>query len=74
MHPFRVGGSLTHSMGDTTVDEIMEIGAWKTRAAAGHDIGPTTSAPFGEGCSDLNLLPLSAPSHVISPRFAAYSL
>lgn len=43
MHSFRVGGSLSKSLGGTPVDEIMYLGGWKTEAMAKHYIGPTTS-------------------------------
>jgi len=44
MHSFRVGGSLSKSLAGTPVDEIMQLGGWKTEAMARHYIGATTSA------------------------------
>lgn len=43
MHSFRVGGSLSKSLAGTPVDEIMQLGGWKTEAMARHYIGATTS-------------------------------
>ena len=46
MHSFRVGGSLSKSLAGTPVDEIMQLGGWKTEAMARHYIGATTSEAF----------------------------
>lgn len=40
---------MTHSASSTAVDEVMQIGGWKTRAIGGNAIGPTTSAPLWQG-------------------------
>ena len=42
MRSFRVGGSVSSSLEDTAVDEIMKIGGWKTSST--YYIGATTSA------------------------------
>ena len=44
MHCFRVGRSLRKSLAGTAVDEIMEIGGWKTERVARYYIGATTIA------------------------------
>ena len=43
MHSFRVGESLSKSLAGTAVDEIIEIGGWKTGCVPQHYIGATTS-------------------------------
>ena len=44
MRSFRVGGSVSRSLEDTAVDEIMKIGGWKTERVAPYYIGATTGA------------------------------
>lgn len=65
MHSFRVGGSLTQSLGGTAVDEIMKIAGWKTQSVAERYIGPTTSGTVAaskrqrsRGYEDSNKRPL----------------
>ena len=43
MHSFRVGGFLSKSLAGTAVDEIMQIGGWKTESVAKYYIGATSS-------------------------------
>ena len=43
MRSFRVGGSLSKSLAGTAVDEIMEIGGWKTESVAKCYIEATSS-------------------------------
>ena len=64
MHSFRVGGFLTKPLAGTAVDEIMQIGGWKTESVARYYIGATTSAPVsgsksGRSYAGASELPLS---------------
>ena len=43
MHSFRVGGSLSKSLADLPVDEILPLGGWRTEVMARHYIWATTS-------------------------------
>ena len=43
MHSCRVGGSVTKPLAGTAVDEIINIGGWKTESTAKYYIGSTTS-------------------------------
>ena len=43
MHSFRVGGFLSKSLAGTAVDEIMQIGGWKTETVAKYYIRATSS-------------------------------
>ena len=43
MRSCRVGGSLSKSLAGTPVDEIVQLGGWKTKAVARHYIVATTS-------------------------------
>ena len=43
MHSFRVGGSLSKSLADMPVDEILPLGGWRTEVMARHYIWATTS-------------------------------
>ena len=43
MQAFGVGGSLSKSLSDTAVDEIMKIGGWETERVTRYYIGVTTS-------------------------------
>ena len=46
MQSFRVGGSLSKSLAGTAVDEIMQIGGWKTESVAKYYIGATSTGWF----------------------------
>ena len=71
LHKFRSGESLSKSLAGTSMDEIMQIGGWKTESMALYYIGPTTSKILpgakpqrGQACSNALDLPLS-------PEFAS---
>ena len=68
MHSFRVRGSLSESLGGTTVYEIIQIGGWKTESVARYCyIGATSSSGHMRGSkrkrrqsyADTSELPLS---------------
>ena len=48
VHSFREGGALSKSLAGTAMDEIVEIGGWKTESVAKYYIG-TTSCGKGLG-------------------------
>lgn len=69
MHSFRVGGSLSRSLAGTAVDEIMQLGGWKTEAMAKHYIGATTSGAVGGDSQAADRLYDSANASAASTDF-----
>ena len=70
LHSFRSGGSLSKSLAGTPMDEIMQIGGWKTEGMARYYVGATTSKRVAgakrqreQACANASDLPLS-------PKFA----
>ena len=66
MHSLRVAGSLSKSLAGTAVDEIMQIGGWKTASVAKYYIGATSSEKVlgsnrtrGQSYASASELPLS---------------
>lgn len=69
MHSFRVGGSLSKSLAGTAMDEIMQIGGWKTESVAKYYIGATTSKAVQGGKRQRDGAYADASAWPLSPEF-----
>ena len=71
MQSFRVGGSLSKSLAGTAVDEIMQIGGWKTESVAKYYIGATSSGKVLGSKRTRGQSYASASELQLSPEFQA---
>ena len=59
MHSFRVGASLSRTMAGEAIEQIMQVGGWKTEAIARYYVEPSTKRRRAQDYSAANEAPLS---------------
>lgn len=59
MHFFRVGGSLSRAMAGEAIEQIMQVGGWKTEAIARYYVEPSAKRRRAQDYSAANEAPLS---------------
>ena len=59
LHSFRVGGSLSRAMAGEAIEQIMQVGGWKTEAIARYYVEPSAKRRRAQDYSAANEAPLS---------------
>lgn len=59
MHSFRVGGSLSRSLAGESIEQIMQVGGWKTEAITRYYVEPSAKRQRARTYNAANAAPLS---------------